>query len=83
MIWDGDQRGIEGDNAGTSATLENVTIDGMVQNGIWADDSSFTVNNTIATRSGTDFSPGPTGTLTGSNNTSSDGSATPGGNVFL
>jgi hypothetical protein len=74
MIWDGDQRGIEGDEPLDVALIENVTVDGMVQNGIWADQSTFTVNNTIVTRSGVDYSNG-SGTMSGSNNTSSDGTA--------
>jgi hypothetical protein len=76
MIWDGDQRGIEGDEPTCSAIIENVSVDGIYQEGIWADKSTFTIRNTVVTNSGVaDFDPGSTGTLVGSHNASSDTTA--------
>ena len=75
MIWDGDQRGIEGDEPLDVLTIENVSIDGMDQDGIWPDKSSLIIRNTIVTSSpNLDYAPG-TGSLAGTHNTSSDGTA--------
>ena len=75
MIWDGDNYGIEGDNSADSAIIENVSIDGMTNSGIWAGNSAFTIRNTVVTSSGTaDFARDTSGSLAGSNNTDSDGS---------
>lgn len=75
MIWDGDQRGIEGDEPLDVAIIENVSIDGMAQTGIWADSSSFIIRNTVVTGSpGVDYDSAA-GSIVGSYNTSSDGSA--------
>jgi hypothetical protein len=76
MIWDGDEYGIEGDaQTFDSMLIENVSIHGMKTAGIHASSSVFTIRNTIVTGSpaGKDFDN--TGTLLGSHNTSSDGTA--------
>jgi len=81
MIWDGDQTGIEADEATDQLTIENCSIDNMAQPvdgaGIHADLSTVTVKNTIATRNaGGDFFVGGGGfSAASSNNTSSDGTA--------
>ncbi len=80
MIWDGDSRGIEGDESLDTALIENVSIDGMLDFGIWAGDSAFTVRNTIVTvtsSGGTtaDFFKNGPGSFVGSHNTSTDGTA--------
>jgi outer membrane protein assembly factor BamB len=77
MIWDGDEYGIEGDDAGDVVTIENCSIDDIRDvgsEGVDPKSSSFTVRNTIVTgSSSTDFegSYGPAS----SNNISSDSSA--------
>jgi hypothetical protein len=76
MIWDGDGDGIQGDEITDTALIENVTIDDMRDLGQGMDtaSSTFTVRNTIVTRS-------PTGDFNGSfsagssHNVSSDTSA--------
>lgn len=81
MIWDGDYNGIEGDGALDTVIIENVSIDGMVNRGIHASGSPLTIRNTIVTGSGNeDYGVGGGGTLSGSNNTSSDGTAVFGAN---
>ncbi len=78
MIWNGDADGIRGDAPTDTLVIENCSVDGMQDTGsrgINTDDTlSVTVRNTIATTSTTDFSVGA-GSFTGSNNTSTDGSA--------
>ncbi len=75
IIWDGDNYGIEGDNSADTAIIENVSIDGMLNLGIWAGNSGFTIRNTIVTSSPTaDFARDTSGSLAGSHNTDSDGS---------
>jgi uncharacterized delta-60 repeat protein/uncharacterized repeat protein (TIGR01451 family) len=74
MIWDGNQNGIQGDEPLDVLLIENTSIDGMVDSGrgIYAEESTVTVVNTIVTGStSADFDPG-TGTFIGTNNTSSD-----------
>jgi outer membrane protein assembly factor BamB len=77
MIWDGDEHGIEGDDAGDVVTIENCSIDDIRDvgsEGIDPKSSAFTVRNTIVTgSSSTDFegSYNPAS----SNNISSDSSA--------
>ncbi|MGI0148542.1 MAG: right-handed parallel beta-helix repeat-containing protein, partial [Thermoplasmata archaeon] len=76
MIWDGDADGILGDDATDTALIENVTIDDMrdLGHGIDSSSSTFTVRNTIATRSpGGDFGGSYAGGT--SHNVSSDDSA--------
>jgi hypothetical protein len=76
MIWNGDGYGIEGDEPSHTATIENCSIDGMAQRGIEAIASSFTIRNTIVTGSPTrDYDASLGGTVNGSNNIDSDGSA--------
>src|SRR3990172_1128821 len=85
MIWDGDARGIQGDEAGDSLTIENCSIDDMrdtlaSRQGVWTDATpGVLVSNTIATRSGTDFQGGGNFSASSTNNTASDGTA-PGAN---
>jgi uncharacterized delta-60 repeat protein len=81
MIWDGDQYGIEGDGTLDSMVIENVSIDGMTERGIYATTSTFIVRNCIVTHplpvpGGylADFAVS-SGSLSGSNNTSADGTA--------
>ncbi len=75
MIWDGDHYAIEGDGALDTALIENVSVDGMAYRGIYTSGGPFTVRNTIVTGSPSgDFVTGA-GPLSGSNNTSSDTSA--------
>ena len=74
MIWDGDFRGIEGDEPEDTLVVENCTIDGMADSGrgIASTLSTIAVRNTIVTGSTDgDF----VGNFTGSHNTSSDASA--------
>ena len=76
MIWDGDQYGIEGDGPLDAALIENVSIDGMKVRGIHTAQGPFVVRNSIVTSSlSEDYGLGGTGSLSGSNNTSSDGTA--------
>ena len=74
MIWNGDQKGIEGDAVNDTITIENCTVDGMANYGIDSFHSQFIVRNTISTRnpSGDFVRLQADGSLTGSNNTSSD-----------
>ena len=74
MIWNGDQKGIEGDAVNDSITIENCTVHGMANWGIDAWHSQFIIRNTISTGnpSGDFFRGQADGSLTGSNNTSSD-----------
>ncbi len=82
MIWGGDNYGIEGDGSLDSLIIENVSVDGMVNRGIYAAQSPLTIRNTIVTGSGSqDFGVGAGGTLSGSNNTSSDATASFGANA--
>jgi uncharacterized delta-60 repeat protein/uncharacterized repeat protein (TIGR01451 family) len=76
MIWDGDEFGIEGDELTDVLVIESCSIHDMRDNpgvGIYADQSTVTVSNTIVTRSipSLDFDEG-TGAFVGSNNISSD-----------
>ena len=74
MIWDGDAYGIWGDNAGDTVLVENCSIDQVRNWGIETEQSTFVVRNTIVTSTvggRVDFSQ-LGGSLTGSNNTSSD-----------
>ena len=81
MIWDGDQYAIEGDGPLDTALIENVTVDGMAFRGIYASGGPFVMRNTIVTGSPSgDFMPG-SGGLSGSNNTSTDASASFGANA--
>jgi hypothetical protein len=82
MIWDGDKYGIEGGAVGDTLLIENCSIDNMMGDGTGVDaiNSAVTVNNTIVTTtSNLNYDVGLLGSLSGSNNTSSDGSA-PGAN---
>ncbi len=88
MIWDGDQRGIEGDEVDDTVIIENCSIDNMAQPFVSAGDgvgiqtqfSTLIVKNTIATRNlGGDF-VGAGFSAASSNNTSSDLTA-PGANA--
>ena len=74
MIWNGDQKGIEGDAVNDTITIENCTVDSMANYGIDAFHSQFIIRNTISTRnpSGDFVRLQADGSLTGSNNTSSD-----------
>lgn len=78
VIVDGDEFGIEGDEASDRIVVENVSIDGMnslAGRGIYAGASTIDVSNTIVTgSSGTDFDAG-IGVFNGSHNTSSDATA--------
>jgi len=52
MIWDGDRRGIEADGPTDTLLVENCSIHGMVETGVFAagsTNSTVTVRNTIAT----------------------------------
>ncbi len=79
MIWDGDTDGIRGDAVTDTVVIENCSVDNMRDTGsrgINADATpSVTVRNTIATTNTTDFAVGAGGSFTGSNNTSTDGTA--------
>jgi len=78
MVWDGDFDGIRGDETTDTLVIENCSIDMMRDTGsrgIYTDDTPVTVRNTIATTNATDFEVGTLGSFTGSNNTSTDGSA--------
>ncbi len=82
MIWDGDKYGIEGGAVGDTVVIENCSIDNMMGDGtgIHALNSAMTVRNTIVTTtSNANYAVGASGSLGGSNNTSSDGTA-PGAN---
>jgi len=81
MIWDGDKYGIEGDDVGDTLAIENCSIDNMMGNGsgIHAKDGPVTVRNTIVTNSSNPNYVVGLGSLSGSNNISSDGTA-PGAN---
>jgi len=83
MIWDGDADGIQGDDATDTALIENVTIDDIrdLGHGIDNNSSTFTVRNTIATRSLAGDFTGSYGAGT-ANNVSSDNSA-PGASPLL
>ena len=74
MIWNGDQKGIEGDAVNDNLTIENCTVHGMANYGIDAFHSQFIVRNTISTGnpSGDFVVIQADGTMSGSNNTSSD-----------
>jgi len=78
MIWDGDRDGIRADEPLDTLVIENCSIDQMrdtASRGVNADNTpSVTVRNTIATGSSIDFDDAA-GSFTGSNNTSTDGSA--------
>jgi len=75
MIWDGDEIGVEGDGPLDTALVENVSVDGMKDVGIYASQSPFVVRNCIVTSSLTADYDLSIGSFTGSHNTSSDGSA--------
>ncbi|MGH9390258.1 MAG: hypothetical protein ACRD1Z_11640, partial [Vicinamibacteria bacterium] len=82
MLWDGDKYGIEGGAIGDTLVIENCSINNIMGdgNGIHAINSAVTVYNTIvATTSNANYAVGASGSLSGSNNTSSDGTA-PGAN---
>ncbi|MCG6922268.1 MAG: hypothetical protein LJF15_14455, partial [Acidobacteria bacterium] len=81
MIWDGDQYGIEGDGTKDSVVIENVSIDAMTERGTYTSGSTFIVRNCIVTHplpvpggyvADYDVS---SGSLVGSHNTSTDGTA--------
>ena len=72
IVYDGDTAGIRG-QPGTIGTIENCTIHGMASRGVFEDTGTFTVTNTIAMNSGTDFDM-VNGTQ--SNTLSSDGTGT-------
>ena len=78
MIWDGDRDGIRGDEPLDTLVIENCSIDQIRDTGgrgVNADNtSSVTLRNTIATGSSIDFDDAA-GSFSGSNNTSTDGSA--------
>jgi hypothetical protein len=86
MIWNGDENGLEADEATDALTVENCSIDNIpdttdsAAGGVYAGKTpDVLVKNTIVTRSGTeDYLPG-TGSFSASstNNISSDGT-TPG-----
>ncbi len=78
MVWGGGTIGIEGDETTDTLTIENSSVDGP-GTGIHAMSSALTIRNTIVTNSGTDYTASG-GSLTGSNNTSRDGTA-PGANA--
>jgi len=81
MIWDGDNRGIEGDDNTDALVIENCSVNGMAGVGIHAGSSTLTVRNTIAVGNPTaDFNvaAGSWG-ASSSNNIDSDGTA-PGAN---
>ena len=80
MIWDGDHRGIEGDDVADQLTVENCSIDNMAQPvdgvGVYTGSSTITVKNTIATSNpGGDFAGGGSFSASSTNNTASDGTA--------
>jgi len=79
MVWDGDQRGIEADEATDQLTIENCSIDNMAQPvdgvGIFTNATTVMVRNTIVTTTaGANFNAGGGGSFSAasSNNTSSD-----------
>ena len=74
MIWNGDCKGIEGDAVNDDITIENCTVHGMTNYGIDSWHSQFVIRNTISTGnpSGDFVRLQADGSLTGSNNTSSD-----------
>ena len=76
MLWEGDLYGIWGDEPGNNLLIENCSID-EAQNGIDADRSTFTIRNTIVTSTvgGHIDYDAASGSLVGSNNTSSDATA--------
>jgi hypothetical protein len=77
IIYDGDHAAIKGDDANDTVTVENCTIYGMADYGIYLDlttASNFTVRNTISLNNGgtdTDFDAG----MTQSYNISEDSTA--------
>lgn len=79
MVWDGDFIGIEGDEVTDTLTIENCSVDGIPGTGINARSSALTIRNTIVTSSGTSDFAVAGGSMSGSNNTSSDATA-PGAN---
>ncbi len=74
MIWNGDIKGIEGDDVTDAITIENCTVNGMSNYGIDSFHSQFTIRNTISVGnpSGDFVRLQADGSLTGSHNTSSD-----------
>ncbi|MCH7474805.1 MAG: DUF2341 domain-containing protein, partial [Gemmatimonadetes bacterium] len=82
MIWDGDQRGIEADEANDTLIVENCSIDNMADGvGIHTQSSTVTVKNTIATSNpgGGFFVAAGSFSAASTNNTASDATA-PGAN---
>jgi hypothetical protein len=76
MIWEGDDYGIEGDELTDTLTIENCSVDGTPGWGINTQQSVLVIRNTIVTGSATaDFAVDPGGSMSGSNNSSTDGSA--------
>ncbi len=82
MIWDGDRDAIRGDRALDTLVVENCSIDNMQDSvggggrGVYAEDTlSVTVRNTISTNNPNGDFAVDLGSLTGSNNTSSDTTA--------
>ena len=76
MMWAGDAYGIWGDEPADTVLVENCSFD-QLQFGINADFSTFTIRNTIVTSTvggHVDYAAA-SGTLVGSNNTSSDATA--------
>jgi hypothetical protein len=49
MIWNGDQKGIEGDAVNDTLTIENCTVHGMANYWIDSFHSQYIIRNTIAT----------------------------------
>ena len=76
IIYDNVEAGIEGDEAGDTVLVENCTVYKNPSRGVAATDADMTVTNTISVNNapGPDFSVG-VGTLTQTNNISSDGTA--------
>jgi hypothetical protein len=74
MMWNGDYKGIEGDEATDTVTIENCTVTGMANYGIDAFHSQFIVRNSISVGNPSGdyvmLAVSPLGTLTGSHNTS-------------
>lgn len=77
VIYDGDNAGIWIDEPSSSIVAENCTIYGMETNGvsIGASGGTVTVTNTISMNHGSNSFNALAGTLTQSNNISSDGTA--------
>jgi hypothetical protein len=78
MVWDGDDMGIVGDELSDTLTIENCSVDWMHDAGAYGISgqlSYVTVRNTISTNNTSAAFRSSGGTVTGSNNTSSDASA--------